>query len=160
MIEDKNTEGFYSEFYEPYFNEHHASKFIISKEDLSKNKEYEEKGDASIKSMYVIPFAIRMSLIASVLNIIDVIGFIILLLTRVIKLEALYNKFVEPILKICLYLFVFIYPYYIGKTNNVLKDYKILNKKHESDIINAYTEFLNWILVVEGFSYKLYEKLK
>ena len=74
--------------------------------------------------------------------------------------EALYNKFVEPILKICLYLFVFIYPYYIGKTNNVLKDYKILNKKHESDIINAYTEFFNWILVVEGFSYKLYEKLK
>ena len=160
MIEDKNTEGFYSEFYEPYFNEHHASKFIISKEDLTNNKEHEEKGDASIKSMYVIPFAISMSLIASVLNIIDVIGFIILLLTRVIKLEALYNKFVEPILKICLYLFVFIYPYYIGKTNNVLKDYKILNKKHESDIINAYTEFLNWILVVEGFSYKLYEKLK
>ena len=160
MIENKNTEGFYSEFYEPYFNEHHASKFIISKEDLTNNKEYEEKGDASIKSMYVIPFAISMSLIASVLNIIDVIGFIILLLTRVIKLEALYNKFVEPILKICLYLFVFIYPYYIGKTNNVLKDYKILNKKHESDIINAYTEFLNWILVVEGFSYKLYEKLK
>ena len=38
MIEDKNTEGFYSEFYEPYFNEHHASKFIISKEDLTNNK--------------------------------------------------------------------------------------------------------------------------
>lgn len=160
MIEDKNTEGFYSEFYEPYFNEHHASKFIISKEDLTNNKEHEEKGDASIKSMYVIPFAISMSLIASVLNIIDVIGFIILLLTRVIKLEALYNKFVEPILKICLYLFVFIYPYYIGKTNNVLKDYKILNKKHESTIVNTYTSFMNWILVVEGFSYKLYEKLK
>jgi hypothetical protein len=63
--------------------------------------------------MYVIPFAISMSLIASVLNIIDVIGFIILLLTRVIKLEALYNKFVEPILKICLYLFVFIYNFFL-----------------------------------------------
>jgi len=163
MIENKNTEGFYSEFYEPYFNEHHASKFIISKEDLTNNKEYEEKGDASIKSMYVIPFAISMSLVASVLNIVSVIGFVVLLLFKLVKLDNFYPKSSFAFkfsLKTILYIFVFTYPYNLGKTNNVLKDYKILNKKHESNFVNAYTEFLNWILVVEGFSYKLYEKLK
>ena len=163
MIENKNTEGFYSEFYEPYFNEHHASKFIISKEDLTNNKEHEEKGDASIKSMYVIPFAISMSLVASVLNIVSVIGFVVLLLFKLVKLDNFYPKSSFAFkfsLKTILYIFVFTYPYNLGKTNNVLKDYKILNKKHESNFVNAYTEFLNWILVVEGFSYKLYEKLK
>ena len=163
MIENKNTEGFYSEFYEPYFNEHHASKFIISKEDLTNNKEYEEKGDASIKSMYVIPFAISMSLVASVLNIVSVIGFVVLLLFKLVKLDNFYPKSSFAFkfsLKTILYIFVFTYPYNLGKNNNVLKDYKILNKKHESTIVNTYTSFMNWILVVEGFSYKLYEKLK
>ena len=65
------------------------------------------------------------------------------------------------IVKVLLYAVVVYYPYKIGKDNKVLEQYNVFEKQHDSKFINLYVEAMNWILVVENFSYnRLYKLFK
>lgn len=158
MIENKNTQNFYSDFYEPYYKENYLDKFILTKEQLD-NNEHEEKGDYAIKSMFIIPFAIFMSLLASLLNFVSVIVLSLIVIMRFMKLDT--KIFITTnLVKVVLYATIIYYPYKIGKDNKVLEQYKIFQKNHDSKFINFYVEAMNWILVVENFSYNKLYKLK
>jgi phosphoglycerol transferase MdoB-like AlkP superfamily enzyme len=109
--------------------------------------------------MFIIPFAIFMSLLASLLNFVSVIVLSLIVIMRFMKLDT--KIFITTnLVKVVLYATIIYYPYKIGKDNKVLEQYKIFQKNHDSKFINFYVEAMNWILVVENFSYNKLYKLK
>ncbi len=62
MIENKNTQNFYSDFYEPYYKENYLDKFILTKEQLD-NNEHEEKGVMLLIILYTFAIFVLSSLL-------------------------------------------------------------------------------------------------
>lgn len=158
MIKDKDSTNYYKDFYKPYIESTIGKKYIIN-ENQFEDDEYKEKGDYAIKSMFVVPFAIFMSLFAGVLNLISVIVLSSILLLRFItndkKIFIISNSIRVVLLVILIY-----YPYKIGKDNNLLGNYKILENKEniQNNFVKLYIESLNWVLVVEKINYQLWNK--
>lgn len=152
MIKNKSSKNYYEDFYEPYFKDTVGKNYLISEKQFE-DKEDNQKGTYAIKSMFVVPFAIFMSLFAGVLNFISVIVLSSIVLLRFIKNERK-SFIISNILRLILLFTLIYYPYKIGKNNNLLEQYKILeNKEISNDFIRYYVEVLNWILVVEKINY-------
>lgn len=114
-----------------------------------------------MKSMYVVPFAIFMSLFAGVFNLISVIVLSSILLLRFITNEK--KTFIISNALRVLLLFIFIYyPYKIGKDNNLLGNYKIFENNYylENGFKKYYLESLNWVFVVEKINYNIWNQEK
>lgn len=152
MIKNKSSKNYYEDFYEPYFKDTVGKNYLISEKQFE-DKEDNQKGTYAIKSMFVVPFAIFMSLFAGVLNFISVIVLSSIVLLRFIKNERK-SFIISNILRLILLFALIYYPYKIGKNNNLLGQYKILeNKEISNDFIRYYVEVLNWILVIEKINY-------
>lgn len=157
MIKNKDNTNFYQDFYKPYFEDKELKKHIIEEEDF----EDREEGRYAIKSMYVVPFAIFMSLFAGVFNLISVIVLSSILLLRFITNEK--KTFIISNALRVLLLFIFIYyPYKIGKDNNLLGNYKIFENNYylENGFKKYYLESLNWVFVVEKINYNIWNQEK
>lgn len=156
MIQNKNTEEYYSKFYVPYYEEKYLKNYILEEKQFEED-EHKQKGDDAIKSLFVIPFAIGMSLLSGLLNLLSVLVLISVVVLRFVVSD---NKsfIIINFMKIVFYIGIIYYPYKIGKENNILEPYKVLRENNESDFIKYYTEALNWILTCEKFNYKyIYE---
>lgn len=156
MILNKNTEDYYSKFYVPFYEEKYLKNYILEEKQFEED-EHKQKGDDAIKSLFVIPFAIGMSLLSGLLNLLSVFILILIISSRFIISDDKSFIIINSI-KILLYVAIIYYPYKIGKENNVLEPYKILKENNESTFIKYYSETLNWILTCEKFNYKyIYE---
>ncbi len=159
MIKNKNSTKYYEDFYKPYFEDKIGKDYIIEEKQF-KDDEYQEKGDYAIKSMFVVPFAIFMSLFAGVLNLISVIVLTSILILRFTTANNKTVLITSNSIRLLLILALVYYPYKIGKDSNLLSHYKILEKKEniQNTFINLYVESLNWVLVVEKINYNLWNK--
>lgn len=156
LLRNSNTNGFYDKFYIPYFAEKKLGDYILTEEELN-SKEHSQKGDDAIKNLFVTPFAIAMSLISAVLNLVSVIVLILIIVLRFTASER-NSAIIVNIVKVSLYASIIYFPYSYGKENEVLKSYKLLEKTKDTNFGKKYNEVLNWILVCERFNYKyIYE---
>lgn len=155
MIEKGDLNDFYSQVYKPMLAEKNFTEFIPSKDDFN-HKKYFEKGDISIKMLYIPPFAIFMSLLAAILNGVTV-------LTSIFLLPLLGTKFVKPIKIVMVSLLMLIliyYPYSTGKQDSILSDRKAMNLENFSGFSKMYASAMNWIIVMEKINYdKVYVPL-
>ena len=116
-------------------------KQVYSQEDFYIIEEAIKKGDDSIKLLYIPPFALGLSLIALLLNLMTVIVMITMLL-------PIYNKKIEYLVKIALVsIFIFLPYFSSSKIDNVL----IEKSLKQSQSLQRYITFLQWL--------KYYEKI-
>ena len=145
LIADSRNKYFYNEFYRPYFIKENGKEYLFEKSDFEQNKN-SKIGDDSIKYLYIPPFAITISLITGLLNIIFIIA---------ILLSFLYSDDEKRILrtKVILYVFIILYPIFSMIQNNSLQPYPILEKVKENPNGVLYLNLLKWAMVYEEINY-------
>ncbi len=154
MILEGDLTGFYNRLYKPMLRAKYYDQAFPEEKDFDiKLAEY---GDTAIKMLYIPPFAIFMSLIAGLLNIVSVVVLILFLAfhnDNSLKMSAI--KLATK--TFLLFLLIFI-PYSMGKRQEVLKPYPVL-KTFENSAYEPYMKSLNWLLVVEAINYNTFYAL-
>lgn len=144
VIESKDLNNFKEYIYMPQTIKE-VEKIMFSREQFKTDEKAMKYGDDAIRLLYVPPFALAVSILALLLNIITVVGMI---------LEYL-NKFTsKKILFIKSFLIVFIVslPFIVGY--NGFDNPLIQNINNED--ISTYLNFLNWIGFYENFNSALH----
>jgi len=114
-----------------------VNEMMYKKEDFKDGAIVSKKGDEAIKLLYIPPFALSVSIIAILLNIITVFSMLL-------SITSLNNKVINS-LKIGLILFIILLPSfssYDGFDNKMIK--KVSNTE-----LKTYISFLNWISYYE-----------
>ena len=101
----EDTSEFYSKFYKPKFKDKYVKKYLLSKENFE-DTQYQELGDNAIKHLYIPPFAIGMSLIAGILNLVSVIIMILFIIIKLDKLSFVQQIAIKSSLKLLLLIFI------------------------------------------------------
>lgn len=148
MVKRKDTTNFYETFYKPKIKREHLGEYLLSKKDFQTNR-YAQKGDNSIKHLYIPPFAIAMSLIAGVLNFVSVVSMLLVIMFKIDRFEPITQFILKNIMKIAILSLVVLYPFYEMKDSDILKEYKALEKIKEIEHGQEYLELLKWIIVYE-----------
>ena len=159
LVANNETDKFYKRFYLPYFKEKKLSDYLLSKEDMN-TKKNKLKGDTAIKLLYIPPFAIAVSILAGILNIVSVVATLLFLIIPIAKLSSVSKFTVKLLFKTSLIAIIIYYPYRISQDENILKSYAILNSL-DSKINKNYIYFLEWLMVVEKYNYNyIYKYIK
>jgi hypothetical protein len=154
MILEGDLTGFYNRLYKPMLRAKYYDQAFPEEKDFDiKLAEY---GDTAIKMLYIPPFAIFMSLIAGLLNIVSVVALIAFLAFH--NDNSLKMSLIKTASKtLLLFLLIFI-PYSIGKSQEVLKPYPVLDT-FKNSAYEPYMNSLNWLLVVESINYNTFYSL-
>jgi len=148
MILEGDLTGFYERLYKPMLRAKYYDQAFPSEKDFEiKLAEY---GDSAIKMLYIPPFAIFMSLIAGLLNIVSVLVLIMFLFfhkDNSVKMFAL-----KVGAKIIILAILIIVPYNIAKSKELLKPYPVL-ETFKGSAYDPYMNMLNWLLMVESINY-------
>jgi len=79
LIKNGDLNNFYNKLYRPLYLNKYASNIFYDEEDFITNVKAQEAGDNFIKMLYIPPFALFMSLLAGILNLLSVISIILFL---------------------------------------------------------------------------------
>ena len=107
-------------------------------------------GDTAIKMLYIPPFAIFMSLVAGLLNIVSVL--VLILFVAFYKDASVKMLIGKMMVKILIFAMLIYIPYSMGKNKNVLEPYSVL-ETFKGSIYDPYINTLNWLLIVESVNY-------
>jgi len=121
-----------------------VNEMMYKKADFQDGSKASKQGDEAIKLLYIPPFALSVSIIALLLNIVTVFGMLL-------SITSLPKKF-QTALKIGLILtiiFIPVFSKYDSFENNLIQ--KVATTK-----IQIYLEFLNWISYYETINSKLH----
>jgi len=154
MILEGDLTGFYDRLYKPMLRAKYYDQAFPEEKDFDiKLAEY---GDTAIKMLYIPPFAIFMSLIAGLLNIVSVVALLVFLAFH--NDNSLRMSGIKLASKtLLLFLLIFI-PYSMGKSQEVLKPYPVL-ETFDNSAYEPYMASLNWLLVVESINYNTFYAL-
>jgi len=117
-----------------------------SKNDFHDGNKAEQDGDDAIKLLYIPPFALAVSIIALLLNILTVLSMILMLFTKYSSLKIRSIQFLSMLLLIIL-------PFIFG--SNTFINNEIISQI-ESESIQSYLKFLEWINFYEKINYPLH----
>ena len=160
MLRKKDTSEFYSKFYKPKFKEEYLKEYLLDKKDFEKAK-YQELGDGAIKHLFIPPFAIIMSLLAGVLNLVSVIVMLIFVIINIEKLSLTQQIVFKNSVKISILAFFLWYPFYKMQDINTLGHYKALEKVKDNKDGARYIKALEWVMIYEKINYdSIYGVLK
>ena len=152
LLKKKDTNSFYESFYRPYFKENYLSGYILSKEELNM-PEHSERADQAIKHLYVPPFAIGMSLIAGILNLVSLVGIVLFYFINMKRLSVPMQLGVKFTVKTVLLIAIVLYPYLSMKEKNVLETYKALEYIQDDSKAKNYLKILEWVIIFEKVIY-------
>jgi hypothetical protein len=127
--------------------------FLPDRKEFYTDKKYIKLGNESVKILFIPPFAIIISLLAGVLNLISLIS---LLLT--LPLNKIENKKRALIIKLSLKILLLstftIFPLYYGKKHNIIKPYEKIFQKINGKYVKNYKEIIIWTIVLEKINYE------
>ncbi len=148
MILEGDLTGFYDRLYKPMLREKYYDQAFPEEKDF----EYKlaEFGDTAIKMLYIPPFAIFLSLVAGLLNLVSVI--VLMLFLAFHKSTSIMMFLAKTATKLLIFAMLIYVPYSIGKNRDVLQPYSVL-ETFEGSIYDPYIKTLNWLLVVESINY-------
>ncbi len=154
MILEGDLTGFYERLYKPMLREKYYDQAFPEEEDFEvKLAEY---GDTAIKMLYIPPFAIFMSLVAGLLNIVSVTVLIIFL---AFHKDASFKMLVAKTgTKLLIFAMLIYLPYSLGKSKDVLQPYTVLDT-FKGSVYDPYIKTLNWLLIVESINYNTFYSL-
>jgi hypothetical protein len=148
MILEGDLTGFYDRLYKPMLRAKYYDQAFPEEKDFDiKLAEY---GDTAIKMLYIPPFAIFMSLVAGLLNIVSVV--VLLMFLAFHKDNSLKMTGLKLLAKIVILSLLVFIPYNMGKSKEVLKPYTVL-ETFENSAYEPYMKMLNWLLIVEAINY-------
>ena len=148
MILEGDLTGFYERLYKPMLRSKYYDQAFPEEADFDiKLAEY---GDTAIKMLYIPPFAIFMSLVAGLLNIVSVIVLIMFLYFHKDSSMKLFTAKLAA--KLLIFAALIYVPYTIGAKKDILAPYPVL-ETFEGSAYAPYMKTLNWLLVVEAINY-------
>ncbi len=148
MILEGDLTGFYERLYKPMLREKYYDQAFPEEKDFDiKLADY---GDTAIKMLYIPPFAIFMSLVAGLLNIVSVI--VLILFVAFYKDASMKMLIGKMMVKLLIFAMLIYVPYSMGKNKNVLEPYTVL-ETFKGSIYKPYIDTLNWLLIVESVNY-------
>ena len=154
MILEGDLTGFYDRLYKPMLRAKYYDQAFPEESDFDiKLAEY---GDTAIKMLYIPPFAIFMSLVAGLLNIVSVIVLIGFLAFH--KDASLKIFFAKNITKLIIFSLLIYIPYSIGVKKDILSPYPVL-ETFKGSTYDPYMKTLNWLLIVEAINYNTFYSL-
>jgi hypothetical protein len=144
VIESKDLANFKKMIYLPKIVKKIEEEYEYKKDDFLDGHKAAAKGDEAIKLLYIPPFALSVSILALLLNIVTVVGMTL-------------NYFRVPniavnISKIVLLAFIIFLPF-TAKDNGL--DNKLIEKLSSPNLQN-YLDFLNWLSYYERINYSLH----
>jgi len=154
MILEGDLTGFYERLYKPMLRSKYYDQAFPEEEDFDiKLAEY---GDTAIKMLYIPPFAIFMSLVAGLLNIVSVLVLIIFLaFHRDTSVKMFIAKLAAKLIIFSMLVYI---PYSMGAKRDVLATYPVL-ETFKGSSYDPYMKTLNWLLIVEAFNYNSFYSL-
>ena len=148
MILEGDLTGFYERLYKPMLREKYYDQAFPEETDFDiKLADY---GDTAIKMLYIPPFAIFMSLVAGLLNIVSVL--VLILFVAFYKDASMKMLIAKMMVKLLIFAMLIYIPYSMGKNKNVLEPYTVL-ETFKGSIYDPYINTLNWLLIVESLNY-------
>ena len=152
LLKKQDTEGFYEQFYRPYFKENFLNGYILSKEELD-TPEHSEVADNAIKHLYIPPFAIGMSLFAGILNLISLIGLTLFYFVKMEHMSSVKQLLIKGTTKLLIFGLVFSYPFIVMKEKNVFAPYKAIEMVKKDSQGSTYLKALEWVMIYERMIY-------
>ncbi len=153
LIAYQRTERFYDDVYMPNLKEGLKKEFVLTKKQLFSS--YKDKGNKSIKALYIPPIAIALSLIFGVLNAISLFSLIIcLMLVLIFKMNENKVSIIKKIMVFSLVIIVVTLPFSI-KGDNYFNNAQNILENNTSTLIKKYSEVLTWIFIFEKYNYPL-----
>ena len=154
MILEGDLTGFYERLYKPMLRANYYDQAFPEESDFEvKLAEY---GDTAIKMLYLPPFAIFMSLVAGLLNIVSVLVLITFLAFH--RDASLNMFFAKWAVKLLIFGMLIYFPYAAGTKKEVLSPYTVLETFKDS-AYDPYMRTLNWLLIVEAINYNNFYSL-
>jgi hypothetical protein len=154
MILEGDLTGFYDRLYKPMLRAKYYDQAFPEEQDFDiKLAEY---GDTAIKMLYIPPFAIFMSLVAGLLNIVSVVVLIGFLAFH--KDASLKMFIAKTATKLIIFSMLVYIPYSIGVKKDILSPYPIL-ETFKGSTYDPYMKSLNWLLIVEAINYNTFYSL-
>ncbi len=148
MILEGDLTGFYERLYKPMLRAKYYDQAFPEEKDFDiKLAEY---GDTAIKMLYIPPFAIFMSLVAGLLNIVSVAVLILFLAFH--KNSSVKMFFAKSAVKLLIFFLLIYIPYSIGAKKDILSPYPVL-ETFKGSSYDPYMKTLNWLLIVEAINY-------
>ena len=154
MILEGDLTGFYDRLYKPMLRAKYYDQAFPEEEAFDiKLAEY---GDTAIKMLYIPPFAIFMSLVAGLLNIVSVVVLIgFLAFHRDASVKIFFAKLFAKLIIFSLLVYV---PYSMGVKKDILSPYPVL-ETFKGSSYDPYMKTLNWLLIVEAVNYNSFYSL-
>ena len=154
MILEGDLTGFYERLYKPMLRAKYYDQAFPEEKDF--DVKLAEYGDTAIKMLYIPPFAIFMSLVAGLLNIVSVI---VLLMFLVFHRDGSMKMFFAKLAaKLIIFGMLVYIPYSIGKNKDILSPYPVL-ETFKGSAYDPYMKTLNWLLIVEAMNYNSFYSL-
>ena len=153
LIINGNLDDFDDEIFNPMaLQKFDKTQYIFTKDEFYNDKRAIEYGDKALKSLYIPPFAISLSIISGVLNLINLLSMVILLLYfGKHKNLARVGVKIGLICAVCVLIAIFSPKY--------LKDNVAINKlKSQKNAFNSYLYLLDSVIWLENFNYNLNSK--
>ena len=154
MILEGDLTGFYERLYKPMLRAKYYDQAFPEEKDF--DVKLAEYGDTAIKMLYIPPFAIFMSLVAGLLNIVSVL---VLIMFLVFHRDASLKLFLAKSATKLIILFLLVYiPYSMGVKKEILSPYPVL-ETFKGSAYDPYMKTLNWLLIVEAINYNSFYSL-
>lgn len=145
-IESKDFANFKEMVYLPKIMTE-VNKIMYTREDFKDGGQAEQIGDDAIKLLYIPPFALLVSIIALLLNIVTVVGMLIVFFG--VKTGQIAGIFV----KLSLYTVIVMLPFIIH--HNGILDNKLIQKASSTEL-SFYIDLLNWLSYYEQMNAELH----
>jgi len=151
MILEGDLTGFYERLYKPMLRAKYYDQAFPEEEDF--DVKLAEYGDTAIKMLYIPPFAIFMSLVAGLLNIVSVIVLLIFLAFH--RDASIRMFFIKLATKLFIFSLLVYIPYSVGVKKDILSPYPVL-ETFKGSSYDPYMQTLNWLLIVEAINYNTF----
>jgi len=123
-----------------------AIDLLYDKNHFKDDGKAEKKGDDAIKLLYIPPFALSVSIIALLLNMLTVIGMFLALMTKISFLRI-------RLVQVNFFIIILVVPLFFENKNF---NNGLMQKLNTTDL-NNYVHFLNWISFYEKLNYPLHK---
>ena len=146
-IESKDLGNFKKKIYLPKIIKQVVESYEYKKEDFLDGHKAAKSGDEAIKALYIPPFALAVSILALLLNIVTVV-------VMILEATGKFSKISVFMVKVLLIVAIFIIPFvteYEGLKNKAVE--KISNED-----MKKYLNFLNWLSFYESINYKIHHR--
>lgn len=158
LITTGELNRFYNDLYRPLYFDMYFKDIFYEREDFETNKLAQERGDHFIKMLYIPPFALFMSLLAGILNLLSVI--VMILFLPFFKKDNLALNTSKLSLKILLLFGTLYFIYSKGNENAYINSHEALKliDFNEYPKLEYYIKSLNTIILLEDINKNLNKK--